>query len=112
MSYWVRLESDGTTVKVLSHAEGGTFSLGGTDEAELNVTYNYGDIYADYGFSLRDLDGKRARDVAPIMAAIVLNCGTQRHRDYWAATAGNAGHALAILYAWAMANPDAIFRVS
>ncbi|MFA5387835.1 MAG: hypothetical protein WC322_05655, partial [Candidatus Paceibacterota bacterium] len=27
--------------------DGGTFRVGGTDECELNVTYNYGGLYAD-----------------------------------------------------------------
>lgn len=35
-------DEDGQPVEVEQHEEGGTFALGGTTRAELNITYNYG----------------------------------------------------------------------
>lgn len=42
MSWDIYLDQDGGTVEVERHEEGGTFALGGTTRAELNITYNYG----------------------------------------------------------------------
>lgn len=110
MSYDVSLEGD--DVKVDHHEEGGTYALGGTDEAWLNVTYNYAEVYRLFDFSIRDLDGKRAGDTIEVMAAIVEKTGTRRFTDYWAPTPGNAGAALNTLLTWARANPDATWSVS
>lgn len=87
--------------------------MGGTRVAELNVTYNYGEVYSIFEFSIRDLHGKRAAAVTPILEIIVKKCGTNQFKEnYWAPTPGNAGHVLNILLVWAQANPDAFFRVS
>lgn len=45
MSYWVYLENSDGPVEVESHSDGGTYALGGTTDAELNVTYNYGWLF-------------------------------------------------------------------
>lgn len=114
MSYWVYLNGeDKERVAVAPHIEGGTHVVGGTTEATLNITYNYDECYNLYkGFSIKDLDGKRAVLTVNLLTAVVLFLGTRRHSDYWAPTPGNAGHAASILLGWAKQHPDAKWRVS
>jgi hypothetical protein len=132
MSYWIYLQrrvvtrtdrADGTgqwdesegweSVPVEHFTDGGTYPIGGTDRAELNVTYNYGEHiwkYLDGG--LRAIHGKRAGDFIETLERAVAELGTERDHDYWAATPGNAGHALNIMLAWSKQYPDAIWSVS
>ena len=114
MSWWVYLNDPetGGSVEVPAHEEGGTYQLGGADRAELNVTYNYGKVYALVGFKLRDLHGRRALLTIPDLRRASSRLGTRRYSDYWAPTPGNAGHALSVLLGWAEANPDAVWDVS
>lgn len=112
MSYDVELrDGDGEAVMVEAHEEGGTYQVGGTNRARLNVTYNYSEVYSVVGFSLRDLHGKRAGDTLEQLTELVKKLGTRRFENYWAPTPGNAGHALNILLGWAKAHPDATWNV-
>ena len=102
-------------VKVESHCEGGTYAVGGTDEATLNITWNYSKYYyalIDKEQGLRWLAGKRAKHVISRLEFAVDILGTVQDRDYWAVTPGNAGFALSILLSWARQHPRAVFRVS
>lgn len=108
MSYDVTLEGAGPVERF---EEGGTYVLGGSEEASLNITYNYAEVYRLLDFSIRDLDGQTARETAERLAGLVEKLGTGKFEDYWAPTPGNAGHALNILLAWATQYPDGIWRV-
>ena len=117
MSWWVSLKCPycGQTLPVEKHSEGGTYVVGGSSEAELNVTYNYSQHYytalnGDDG--LRWLDGKVAKDVVGDLQTAVASLGMERSEDYWEATPGNAGYALSILHRWALEHPDGVFEVS
>lgn len=116
MSYDVELVDDtGEIVKVERHEEGGTYVLGGSTRASLNVTYNYGkyiyEALPQYE-NLRDmLDGKKASEVIDPLMRAVAYLGTDRDEDYWSTTKGNAGYALNILLDWAKQHPQATFRV-
>jgi hypothetical protein len=115
MSYWVYLENPkGKSVSVENHHEGGSYVVGGTNLAELNVTYNYGSVYGKLiGGTLKDaLNGKKASEVIPMLEKVVGILGTKQDEDYWKPTQGNAGHALSILLGWARQYPEAKFRVS
>jgi len=118
VSYRVSLvgKNSGLPVEVENHEEGGTYVLGGVSEATLNITYNYGAVFslvdADYGGLEERLHGVHAKDSVPWLESMVERLGTQRYRDYWAPTPGNAGYALSILLSWAKANPDALWEVS
>lgn len=112
MSYWVNLEDkDGNSLKVNHHEEGGTFALGGIDEAELNITYNYARIYSKHDFSIKDLNGKTAAETLPKLKWLVEHLGMETDGDYWRPTAGNAGYALSILLQWAVQHPEGIWSV-
>lgn len=112
MSYDVSLGNRDGVVVVENHSDGGTYVLGGTTKAELNITYNYGKVYALCDFSIKDLEGRRASDVIEKMRQVVEKLGTRQHTDYWAPTLGNAGYALSILLKWAEQYPSAIFVVA
>lgn len=109
MSYDIELrdKETGKIVEVESHEEGGTYALGGINEADLNVTYNYAKH-----FNFRGLHEKRAGDMIPEMEKTVAELGITQDKDYWNPTKGNVGHAVNILLKWAKQNPDAIFEVS
>ena len=115
MSYWVYLNGeDGEPVGVTNHSEGGTYAVGGIGLAELNVTYNYGPLIRKHMHrnGLRWLHGRKAVDCRERLSAAIAELGVERAGDYWAATPGNAGQALATLLAWAESNPNATFEVS
>ncbi len=115
MSYDVGLYNGGELVAVSRHSEGGTYVVGGTDGAELNVTYNYCGYYREFldtGDGLYWLHGKKAKDTVIRLEGAVAALGTERDRDYWKATLGNAGYALSILLGWAKQHPDAVWSVS
>jgi len=103
----------GRPVLVESHEEGGTYVLGGTMSAELNVTYNYSPFFhkaLDVEEGIRWLYGKTGRETSERLLKAVDALGTVRDADYWKATPGNAGRALSILYVWATKHPDAVFE--
>jgi len=99
-------------VSVPTFTEGGTYAIGGTSVADLNVTYNYSRVYRTVGFEFGDMDGRRAGDLIPQMEGVVQKLGTKRDTDYWAATPGNAGYALNILLGWAELYPNARFEIN
>ena len=117
MSYWVTLVDLQTEspAKVAKHAEGGTAVVGGTTLAELNVTYNYSPHfyrYLDPASGLRWLAGKRASETVERLDLAVAKLGVEKNENYWMATTGNAGAALATLLAWAREYPDGIWEVT
>jgi len=113
MSWWIYLEDDsGESVIVDSHSDGGTYCVGGTSSAELNMTYNYSKPFGEAGFNLRSINGKRAAECVDEMERVVAALGTERASDYWAPTNGNAGAALNRLCTWARQHPQAKWRVS
>ena len=115
MSYWITLCNEGENVIIDHHQEGGTFAVGGTSEACLNVTYNYGGHIRDHldkENGLRWLHGKTGAETAAKLEHAVNELGTKQSNDYWEATPGNAGYALSILAKWAVQYPNAIWRVN
>jgi len=112
MSYDISLTKNGKSVKVESFEEGGTYVLGGSSEADLNITYNYGWFYYRYldeKKGIRWLYGKKGKDCIKRLKKAIKELGTNKYRDYWAPTPGNAGYALSILLKWAKKNTEATF---
>jgi len=118
MSYDIDLKNkDGQVVSVDNHEEGGTYCLGGTTEASLNVTYNYSPFYyhfLDRDEGLRWLYGKTGEEVVARLEKAIeelkpLGGDRQFVENYWAPTPGNASHALQILLSWAKQHPTATF---
>lgn len=75
---------------------GGTFALGGTREAWLNVTYNYGSHYrrvmGEKG--IRTVYGMTGKESLPVLDAAIDALGDDVSSNYWDATEGNAKAAL------------------
>lgn len=116
MSYDIHLEDENG--KVIEFAEkhdirGGTYALGGTTRAELNITYNYAcyfyeKIDAEHG--IRALYGMKARVAAPMLLSAIQQLGIARSSDYWESTPGNAGAALYDLLTLCLMAPEGIIR--
>jgi len=113
MSYWVYLLNDaGESVPVESFLAGGTYALGGSTCAELNVTYNYSGIFATHEWHPRRLHERRADDTIPELRDLAERLPNAPASDYWAATPGNAGAVVHQLLRWAEQHPHAVWRVS
>lgn len=110
MSWWITLEGAGDVPR---HTHGGTHALGGTQEAELNVTYNYSGHFVKHLHSegIKWLSGKKASDTIEQLKKAVEVLGIIQDDDYWNPTTGNAGHALCILLEWAKLYPEGVWRV-
>ena len=122
MSWWVSLrDAAGNVVSIEdSFEEGGTYILGGSTEADLNVTYNYGahfeTVFGSKGLEdpkrgIRTLIGMTGANAAPLLEKAVATLGTKVSKDYWEPSEGNAGYALSILLRWARQHPGAVFEV-
>ncbi|MBA7641795.1 hypothetical protein ES703_49480 [subsurface metagenome] len=114
MSWWVSLKENNKSVKVEHFTAGGTYPIGGTDEAELNITYNYSELYYRYldkELGLKWLHQREAKYCIEKLKNAVKELGTKQDEDYWKATNGNAGYALNILLKWARRHPEAKFEV-
>ena len=113
MSYNIYLKDRNDEVVVVpKFAEGGTYAVGGTTGADLNVTYNYSKFYYAYldtVLGIRWLYGTKGSDCLERLESAIAVLGTERSSDYWEATPGNAGYALSILRDWAKLHPGAVF---
>lgn len=95
------------------NTEGGTYVLGGTERAELNVTYNYTSFFhdaLDKELGIRWLYHRQGKECIERLEKAVNALGTERDDDYWASTPGNAGYALSILLSWTRKCPDCFFK--
>lgn len=114
MSWDVSLVEHGKKLCVEKVEAGGTYCIGGSDKAELNITYNYSKFYYKYlntEEGLKWLDGKKAKKCIASLKKAVDILGTYEDEDYWKPTPGNAGKALSILLTWAEKYPEATFKV-
>lgn len=114
MSYWVYLQDEaGESLLVAAHEEGGTYVLGGLPLAEMSVTYNYSAHFKTaIPGGLRALEGVTGRASETLLVPAVAQLGVKQDADYWAATPGNAGHALSIMLAWALQHPTGVWHIS
>jgi hypothetical protein len=117
MSYDLALrEPDGSIAIVPDGHDlrGGTYALGGSAYAELNITYNYGPhfrrVFAD-DKGVRSLYGMTGADSIPILRSAIAQLGNDVDpNDYWNPTEGNAKAALTNLLFLARACPTAIWE--
>jgi len=115
MSYDISLvDENGETIQLdeAHQLKGGTYAVGGTAEAWLNITYNYTsyfhDVFGDGG--IRTLYGKTGEEAIPLLGQAIDRLGVMRDEDYWAATPGNAGAALLNLRTLCEACPQGIIQ--
>ena len=115
MSYDIRLVDAETKEGVMldnSHLlKGGTYALGGTREAWLNVTYNYSSIFykilGEKG--IRSIYGLTGKDSIMILSKAISELKDDVSDNYWEATEGNVRKALSDLLQLAIMKPDAIW---
>jgi len=114
MGYDISLiDENENPVKVALHESGGTYPIGGTTSASINITYNYAVFFRealDETEGIRWLYGRSGEESVPRLHAAVRELGTNISDDYWEATPGNAGHVLEILLRWARRYPTAVFK--
>ncbi len=99
MSYDIKLVGpDGATLESEREHDlrSGTYVVGGTPDAWLNITYNYSGhfqkVLGDSG--IRSVYGMAGRDAALILLDAAEKLGRNVSKDYWEATEGNARKAL------------------
>lgn len=115
MSYDIELKNPVTHETILldepHQMRGGTYAVGGTREAHLNVTYNYGEIFRRlFGENgIRYIYGMTGAESIPILKDAMNSLGNDVDRNYWKATEGNAKLALAGLLALAQMRPDGVW---
>ena len=113
MGYWVSLRDENDECcLVQKHSEGGTYVIGGTDEADMSVTWNYlGLTYEAMGIEFKSMRNLTGAQSIPLLEKGVAALGTERSDDYWAATPGNAGAMLAVLLSWAKQHPNGRWEI-
>lgn len=114
MSYDICLKHPitGETLQVEQHQiKGGTYAIGGTTEAWLNVTYNYSqhfrNVFGENG--IRTIYGLTGAESIPVLKNAIEQLGNDVSEDYWEATEGNAKTALCGLLTLAQLRPDGIW---
>lgn len=116
MSYDVYLEDPVTRETIeLDHIHdmrGGTYRQGGSREAWLNITYNYGKYYYDvFGEKgIRTIYGMTGAESIPVLEQAISKLGDDVSEDYWEATEGNAKRPLYQLLALARIRPDGVWE--
>lgn len=119
-------------VEVESHQAGSNIAIGGSQCAEMTVTYNYSpylftamvacglpaDSYPPPGYGRLTwnplktwLNGKIASEALAGLKAMAGIASDNPGNNYWEASWGNSGHIIGILITWAEAYPDAVFEV-
>lgn len=90
---------------------GGTYAMGGTREAHLNVTYNYGSSFRKVlgEDGIRTIYGMTGAESIPVLEAAASRLADDATGNYWDATEGNAKRALLQLVALAKLRPDGIW---
>ena len=111
VSYGIYLNEPGTEEAIEfdepHQVAGGTFAVGGTTEAWLNVTYNYGKH-----FDCKKLRGMTGKDSLPVLQGAADALSDDTDPDYWKPTEGNVKRALSGLISFAKARPDGVWDVS
>jgi hypothetical protein len=114
MSYDIYL-TDPITNKTLEldnhQIKGGTYAICGTQEAWLNITYNYGKFYYNTigNNGIRTIYGMTGAESISILKDAISKLGDDVSDDYWEPTEGNAKKALFGLLAFAQLRPDGIW---
>lgn len=136
MSYDIRLvdpvKRETLLCEIPHQMKGGTFAIGGTQEMDLNITYNYADWYYRPGvFSIegrggiRHIYGLTGAESIPVLKGAIKaleeckedisdeereECEEQGATGYWMPTRENAIKRICQLLAFAQMRPDGIWE--
>lgn len=116
MSYDIYLKNPITKEPIILETQhfvqGGTYSINGTQELWLNITWNYSDhyyhVFGEKG--IRTIYGMTGAESIPIIKNAMSQLTDDVSDNYWEATEGNAKQALAGLLAFAQMRPDGIWE--
>ena len=116
MSYDIRLcepvSMEPIQLENKHYIRGGTYAVEGTQEAHLNITYNYAPHYyrvmGEKG--IRSIYGMTGAESIPVLKAAMEKLADDVDSDYWESTEGNAKRALAGLLAFAQMRPDGVWE--
>lgn len=131
MSYTVAIGQE--IAQVSPHTEGGTIAVGGSTEARMDVTYNYGWYYhLVFGENgIRHLKGMHVGQSLPLIANAIYRLSAPNMRDqynadkdndhldtwtepddyYWKPTPENALAVLKVMMIWGLDNINGIWYV-
>ena len=115
MSYDIKMTDPQThkTIELPSRHQfvGGTYEVGGTRRAWLNVTYNYSEhYYRVFGEDgIRTIYGMSGEESIPVIEAGSARLGDDVTPNYWDGTEGNAKAALRHLVELAKLCPHGIW---
>lgn len=120
MSYDIHfVDKNGNTVRLWHkhQFQGGTYAVGGTEEASLNITYNYYRFFREFidgEDGIKSLEGKTAREASQILLRATQAMPVEPpDDDYWKPTVGNARKALLDLMLLSlMVPPESTVHVS
>ena len=94
------------------HMRGGTYQVGGTTDASLNITYNYAK-YFRWVFNdekgIRKLYGMTGEGSIPALKEAISLLNDDVSGNYWESTEGNAKRSLIQLLTLAKLRPDGIW---
>ena len=115
MSYDIDLK-DPVTGNVLQldakhHMKGGTYAIGGTQDASLNITYNYAAhfVKALGENGIRTIYGMTGAASLQLLRGAAETLCNDVDDDYWKPTEGNAKAALLQLASLAEMRPDGVW---
>ena len=100
MSYDIRIRrrtGEAVELRRAHDITSGTYAVGGTTEAWLNITYNYWKIFHRlFGEdSIRTIYGMNVKDARPVLVGAVARLGdAEPDENYWKACDGNAKKSL------------------
>jgi hypothetical protein len=115
MSYDIYLKDPVTKETIVFDAahqlSGGTYAVGGTSEAWINITYNYGEHFSKVlgKEGIRTIYGKTGAESIDILKRAAEKLKDNVDSDYWKPTQGNAKRALLQLVALAQMRPDGVW---
>ena len=92
--------------------KGGTYRIGGTLCAELNITYNYSTIFYKLfpEKGIRILYGMTGADSISLLTEAISKLSDDISEDYWKCTEGNVKKVLYQLVSFAKLRPDGVWN--
>lgn len=112
MSYDITLNDpiEGEPLPINHGMRGGTYCIGGSREAWLNITYNYAPHFQSMGEDgIRTIYGMTGAESISLLKKTIEQLGDDLSENYWEATEGNAKRALLQLVALAKMRPDGVW---
>lgn len=113
MSYdiYIKDEKGPIIFKKKHNYKGGTYQVGGCNEAWINITDNYSEHFVKFlgEKGIRSIYGKTVEEVVPILKEAIDKMDDEISENYWDATEGNARYSLVNLINIALLCPKTAY---